>query len=90
MTDPVPEPAAREPFAFDFGEEGPNLPAAVFQALGAASVCWENPGGAGIFDSTRAKEIGDVLLDCVRANTIPRIATSSKHNPDAYLVKETR
>jgi hypothetical protein len=35
---------------------------AIFQALGAASVCWENPGGAGVFDSSRCKEIGDALL----------------------------
>lgn len=35
---------------------------AVFQALGAASVCWQYPEKAGIFDSTRAKEIGDKLL----------------------------
>ena len=38
------------------------LASAVFQALGAASVCWEKPEGAGIFDSTRAREIGDALI----------------------------
>lgn len=38
----------------------------VFQALGAASMCWENPAGAGVFESDRAKEIGDELLARLR------------------------
>jgi hypothetical protein len=93
MTEPVPEPAAREPFAFrpqDFGSAGPSLEGAVFLALGAASVCWENPGGAGAFDATRAEEIGHALLSFIRENTLPAPAQSTKHNPDAYLVKENR
>lgn len=36
---------------------------AIFQALGAASVCWENIEQAGIFESTRAKLIGDELIE---------------------------
>ncbi len=36
--------------------------AAVYQALGAASACWENPGGAGVFQSERATKIGEALL----------------------------
>lgn len=36
---------------------------AIFQALGAASVCWEFPEKAGIFESTRAKAIGDQLVE---------------------------
>lgn len=35
---------------------------AVFQALGAASTCWESLEHTGVFDSTRAKEIGEALL----------------------------
>lgn len=35
---------------------------AVFQALGAASVCWEQIEKAGVFESTRAKAIGDALI----------------------------
>ena len=52
-----------EPFSFvqQDGEEL-TLDEMVFQALGAASVCWENPAGAGLFDSSRAKSIGDRLL----------------------------
>lgn len=43
-----------------------DLDGAVFQALGAASTCWENLSGAGVFDSTRAKDIGDGLLEFIR------------------------
>jgi hypothetical protein len=39
-----------------------SLESAVFQALGAASVCWENMSGTGVFQSERAKAIGDALL----------------------------
>ena len=33
----------------------------VFQSLGEASVCWESMNGTGVFDSTRAKHIGERL-----------------------------
>lgn len=35
---------------------------AVFEGLGAASVCWDSLEGTGVFDSTRAKEIGEAIL----------------------------
>lgn len=44
----------------------------VFEALGEASGCWENLKGAGVFESTRAKEIGEKLCDYIIANTIPK------------------
>lgn len=34
----------------------------IFEALGAASMCWDNPGGAGEFLSRRASEIGHKLM----------------------------
>jgi len=37
-----------------------DLKGKVFQALGAASVCWDK-FPEGIFDSTRCKEVGDNL-----------------------------
>ena len=50
-------------FAFFVGQTGPlSDEEAVYQALGAASVCWEDPGGAGIFQSERAGQIGQALL----------------------------
>jgi len=36
---------------------------AVFQAIGAASVCWEHMDGTGVFDSDKAKEIGEELME---------------------------
>lgn len=38
----------------------------VFQALGGASTCWSSIEDAGVFDSNRAKEIGDLLVEWLR------------------------
>ena len=38
------------------------LETAVFEALGAASTCWETPDGAGEFQSDRANQIGKELM----------------------------
>src|SRR6266566_7236203 len=38
------------------------LQQAVYQAVGAGSMCWATLGGAGEFDSTRAAKVGDELL----------------------------
>lgn len=55
---------SRSPFAFYREEDGSLSPeSAVFQAIGAASVCWESMTGAGLFDSGRAEEIGDALIE---------------------------
>lgn len=34
----------------------------VFQAIGAASTCWEYVDRAGVFDSERASAIGELLV----------------------------
>jgi hypothetical protein len=36
---------------------------AIFQAIGHASVCWENPGGAGVFDEKQATQVASDLID---------------------------
>lgn len=36
------------------------------QAVGAGSVCWENPAGAGVFDSTMAAEVADAAWNRLR------------------------
>lgn len=36
--------------------------AAIYQALGAASMCWEHVEKAGVFQSDRASKIGEALL----------------------------
>ena len=47
--------------------EDMSLETVVFTALGAASVCWENMEGTGVFDDRRAKEIGDELVEFLEA-----------------------
>lgn len=42
-----------------------DLESVVYQAIGAASVCWESIEGA--FDARRAAQIGEALLDRIRA-----------------------
>lgn len=53
-------PSPWVPIGFDDTEDV--LRSAVFQAIGSASVCWENPGGAGVFDSSMAKWVGDGIM----------------------------
>lgn len=43
-------------------EPGADRDAAIFQAIGAASVCWDNPRGSGVFDSDQAKAVADGLI----------------------------
>ena len=38
----------------------------VMQAIGEASMCWSNIDGAGVFDSEKAKQVGDDLLKYLR------------------------
>jgi hypothetical protein len=55
-------------------EDATTLEEAVFQAVGAASMAWENPAGAGVFDSDRAKAVGEELLAWVqRGRNHPRL-----------------
>lgn len=42
-----------------------NLHEAVYQAIGAASMCWEDVAKAGVFDSTQAAIIGADLIKWV-------------------------
>lgn len=47
-------------------EDVTTLESAVFQTIGAASMCWENPAGAGGFDSEQAGKIAEELLAWIR------------------------
>ncbi len=54
-----------EPWEFGFTANADGVltrEEAVYQALGAASACWENLRGAGVFRSERAVMIGQALL----------------------------
>lgn len=39
-----------------------NLTTLIFEAIGEASMCWEFPEKAGVFQSERAEEIGNELI----------------------------
>lgn len=55
-----------EMFSFTPDENGElTLQAAVFQAIGAASTCWENLEEAGVFDTDRAAYITGCLLSLI-------------------------
>lgn len=51
---------------FEFYDAGNDLESYVYQALGAASVCWESMDGTGVFDSDKALEIGKALISKIR------------------------
>lgn len=38
----------------------------IMQAIGESSMCWSNIDKAGVFDSTKAEQIGKKLLDDIR------------------------
>jgi hypothetical protein len=42
------------------------LEEAVYQAIGAASVCWDNVQGAGVFDEQQASSVAKDLLSVIR------------------------
>lgn len=50
----------------------PNLGETVGVAIGAGSMCWENPAGAGEFDSTRASLLVDALVERIQAQVKAR------------------
>lgn len=55
---------------FEFDErEDADLASYVFQALGAASMCWNPRPSTAVFDSTQAKEIGEALLKKIKEFT---------------------
>lgn len=63
-------PPSESSFEFTPEHDGTlSLESAIYQALGAASMCWERMDGTGVFQSNRAKEIGDALLKKVQAAT---------------------
>lgn len=58
-------------FEFQPDEDGTlTLRSAVFQALGAASTCWDNLSGAGVFQSEKAQEVGDKLLAAIKSGEL--------------------
>lgn len=55
-------------------QEDRTLTTEVFEALGAASVCWIGDGWkTDVFDSSRARSIGDELMAKIRAEYEPAL-----------------
>jgi hypothetical protein len=54
------------------------LRSAVMQAIGRASVCWEKPEGAGVFDSAAAEEVGNALLALIGEEPLLGLATTRR------------
>lgn len=50
----------------DMQFETKDLETCIYEAIGAASVCWESMEGTGVFQDVRAKAIGDQLLARIR------------------------
>jgi hypothetical protein len=51
----------RKPFEFDITD-------VVFQALGAASMCWDPRPSNQVFENQEAKDIGDKVIEWIEAN----------------------
>jgi hypothetical protein len=54
-------------------EEETPFEANVFQVIGAASTCWTNMEGAGIFDDAMAAQIGEGLLEVFESYARSRV-----------------
>jgi hypothetical protein len=54
-----------------FDREPKNLWEAVYQTVGAASVCWEDMSGTGIFQDQQAKDAAESLIQWVRTRLDP-------------------
>lgn len=52
-----------KPWKFEPSDPGCGLKTFIGEAVGAASMCWETPYGAGEFDSTRASAIVDAIYE---------------------------
>jgi hypothetical protein len=67
----------RAPFAFSSTaeQESPeqHRRRVVFEAIGAASTCWESLRGSGVFDEALATEIGETLLAELSRDVYPRV-----------------
>lgn len=48
---------------FEPTDPGCGLKTFIGEAIGAASMCWETPEGAGVFDSVRAQTIVEAIYD---------------------------
>jgi hypothetical protein len=56
----------------DTDDHPATLDGVIYEALGAASVCWEDMTGTGEFQERRAREIGEAVLEYIRTHIAHR------------------
>lgn len=67
-----------------FGQYPHTLEAVIEVAVARASMCWENPGEAGVFDDVRSSLIVDELVAWIGENYVPRSRLTTRTDvPDA-------
>jgi hypothetical protein len=69
------------------GNPESNLERAVYQAIGAASMCWSEPPD-GVFDSERAEQIGKQLLLQIKSLICAEIGTEFTCTLPPYLLSK--
>jgi hypothetical protein len=69
------------------GNPESNLERAVYQAIGAASMCWSEPPD-GVFDSERAEQIGKQLLLQIKSLICAEIVTEFTCTLPPYLLSK--
>jgi len=79
------------PFTFHPSSDGCplTLEEVVGQAIGAASVCWENMSGTGVFNNTRARAISDALLEQIKSlvtTTVEKVVTGWATEDGGYVI----
>lgn len=69
----------------DVRETGRSVAQVIGEALGAASVCWDNPGGAGVFQSDRAQRI---VEETIAALGLDRDEIVASDRPSTWVRSE--
>lgn len=66
-------PETGERLTWTFSQPPESLDQAVQEAVGGASACWDNLEGAGVFESERALEVSQALIDWINANYVSKV-----------------
>lgn len=76
-------------FEFQAEHDGTlSMSAAVYQAIGAASVCWSDMKGTGVFEDRKARDIANALLDFINGHD-PLSPNAPKQVPPMDSSKES-
>jgi hypothetical protein len=70
----------------DSASEPRDLSELIGQAMGAASMCWDNVRGAGVFQSERASRITQEVIDWIEANYELKEGSGSNVNDEHSAV----